>query len=410
MLAPQGRSTSPTTAHPLSPLQLTWAPATLPPGMQLYGFSQPFPASTNGTIAYGCVSPLDVSGKSVPGVTGGATTVWVTRDRAAHWTPAGTLPLARHDITLCAVLVDDLNPTHLLATATWQRQPSFALDPQQSLALISTDGGASWQPLANRQDTQITDFVTYGPTTYATFVYTGDGSLRHVLYASDDGMRTWRPIDAQINAADDNADQFWVRPDTGDLLLQAGNLNAPQGKNITHLWTSGDGGAHWTQLTNVPDASGFVVQPSQAGKPWTICGTNFEETANPNWPGALWCSTDSGRSWVQRPLPYSTNGVAAISQPQDGRYFGAQIAGITDSGDIIAQVGLNANTLYRLVPGHSQWQSLGSAPSPYVSVYYVPDSGNGVLWATSGATIPGIVPPSAPVPIQVFTATDPPEP
>lgn len=410
VLAPQGRSTSPMTTHPLSPLQLTWAPATLPLGMQFYGVSQVAPAPTNGDVAYGCVSPLDVTGKPAPGATGGATTVWVTSDRAAHWTPAGTLPLVRHDITLCAVLVDDLNPTHLLATATWQRQPGLALDPQQSLAFSSTDGGASWQPLANPQDTQITDFATYGSTTYATFVYSGDGSPQHVLYASDDGMRTWRPIDAQINAADDLAGVLWVRPNTGGLLLQAGNLNAPEGKNITHLWTSDDGGAHWTQLTNVPDASGFVARPSQAGKPWTICGTNFEKTANPNWPGALACSTDGGRTWVQRPLPYSTNGVAAISQPQDGRYFGAQIVGITDSGDIIAQVGLTANTLYRLVPGRSQWQSLGSAPSPYVSVYYVQDSGHGMLWATSGATIPDIATPTATVPIQLFTATYPPEP
>lgn len=405
-------SSGPTRGAP-AVLSLSWTQGTLPAGVTLHNLGQLAVAADNGNVAYACVPPLAASGQPRAGVTGSATQIWATSDRAARWTRMTNLPLARHDSTSCAVMVDDLNPSHLVAVVTWQRSVSYVMDPRQSAAFVSDDGGASWQALTNPADTQILEFATHDGTTYALMAYTQAPALHTLLYASDDGMRTWRPLDAAINAADDLSSQFSIRADTGALLLQANDMNAPEGRSITDLWTSDDGGAHWSKLAHVPDASYFAVAEPRAGQPWSLCGTNYEQSKDPSFPDTLWCSADGGSTWQQRslpspePLPPSYTPVPQGGNNGRAGYGGVSAFAVTSSGAVLAQVAVNANVLYRLVPGSGQWQSLGNAPARYASVSYAGDANDGVLWALSGGAAPTLFGAGATGPLQVFTAPYP---
>lgn len=383
-----------TSTQPLPPVQgvpLAWqARAALPAGIHPYptGFpgrgGQNFAlAASNGTSAYACdVTPSPSSG---PLPTDAVTHVWATHDAGAHWTEA--LDIAdQSDATSCTVSVDAYDPAMVLASSSWAFRTAPPA-PNQSANYVSYDGGDTWQRLPGNQLILQPATMRSDPqnSTYAiheTQPGTGINSPLSMDFAvSRDGLRTWTPIDADILHATPQQTllRFWLNPGDGALLVETQEAET---ENL-RLWTSADGGAHWSELAQTISQAtmlgDFVVQTSSAGAavPWSICAATNPVGAHST---ALTCSVDGGRTWTQRPsltLPPSESSGSAqgASGPIE------QVIAIASDGAVLETWPdrQHGETLYRLPEGASRWESLGSVPQ--TSVYYLPGPGGGLLWA-----------------------------
>jgi hypothetical protein len=397
-----GRTAKPS---PLAPLALSWHPVSLPPDVGL-GFFHSFAlAPSDGNVAYTCVTPYDVNGRPVPGIAGGATQVWATHDRGAHWTRVADLPAPRADVSGCAITVDDLQSARALAFVAWSRP---ALDVDQTATYTTSDGGRTWQPLADPDSVETAQLATRGDTVFALRCCLPVATPHYGLFVSHDQMRTWRLIDGSVTSTGQVVLAFWVQPETGDLLVPGWDPSHDR----QYLWISHDQGAHWAELPS-PASSYFLVRWPALGRSFSICGVHNTAigagTSQVTSPDHLFCSADSGRTWEQRSVltaPVSGPRVAAGALPSRGIFLYA----ITSGGDVLmADTRSGAEVLYRLVPSRVQWQSLGVVPGGAAVAIYVPAaSGPGVLWGLPllGANSGTIVDPRG----RVFTTDYPDDP
>jgi hypothetical protein len=354
---PRSPTATPTS---LPPAPLAWQAAAFPPGYNSLG-------AIHGPLAF---APSDGNTAYVCGVTGAgnqdsAPGVWVTHDRAAHWTRMADLPVSR-TIGWCWIVVDSLNPAIAVAIVSWAPNdlgpvPNFDLD------FATFDGGATWRQLGgNPEPFLVKQLATRQGTTLAILDSgVGGGDIR--LWISTDQMRTWQPVSGPWGPEGWGNPVVWVNPGSGAILLQTG-------VDTARLWGSTDGGQHWSRLkTPTLDATTVLVAPPAAGKPWQICGIT-PYSADPSNGGQLLCSQDGGQTWAQRPLLTVTLSGPKGSYTQTGYPFA-----MTDDGTVLAElVQPPPNALYRLPPGAVAWQSLGPIPSDDLATAVVP--GAGVLW------------------------------
>jgi hypothetical protein len=366
-----------------------WTQATLPAGFTLSGPSLAI-APSDGNTVYACVTAQDAKQQSKRGIS--VNQIWVTHDRGAHWShltdPPGT------PANQCFLQVDVLDPGIVVA---WGRSiPLYSTPPVGTppilgaqggggFAAITLDGGHTWeQRTGDAAPGGTYELATANGTTYAVRCCPSDPASAERLTVSHDAMRSWSPIDAAIVAAGQGVSDFFYRPDTGELLADAFDVNTLD----RHLWRSADGGSHWSRLPS--PATGFfdfyVAQQPASGQPWRLCAETFKPAhsadIDPGPPTGIVCSADGGHHWASRPLPpLSDSGFA--------------LRGVTKAGDLLSQAnGSHAATLYRLPSGGDQWQALGATPEANLSATYVPDPGAGVLWAI-------------PIPSYYYTPFDP---
>jgi hypothetical protein len=370
----------------LSALQLAWKPATFPSG---FAYDAGYPnlsiAPTDGNIAYACVL--------IPSGHGLAAQVWRTSDRGLGWTHVFS-GLAPADANTCTVYADALDSRIAVVSAAWAFRTAPP-SPNQSTSYATLDGGATWRQLAGH--TLVTQPATVGSATYAivrTQPGVGMGELVQMdLEVSRDDMKTWTPIDQAITAAkytlrlaglDPALRSFWLNRPLGELLVEASD---PDQGNF-HLWSSKDGGQHWHKLAPV-NGTDFAVQAGDRGPSWGICAMRFDTATNQQ-TSALVCSTDGGQTWGERPpliLPFDNQAgknpgpTTAYAYPYAIAADGAILA--TAARAQLPDGSLQGYTLYRLVPGATQWQSLG--PIPEMQVIYASAPANGLLWALPGS-------------------------
>ncbi|HST89331.1 MAG TPA: hypothetical protein VLJ14_13225, partial [Ktedonobacterales bacterium] len=312
--------TAPATATPL-PL-LPPVPGT-PPSWQSYtlpaGFTLDEPVSTlavapsDGNTAYVCQGGASPSGARVI----------VTHDRGANWT-------ARSDVAVGSacnlVVVDQIDPNIVLAGAAEQ-------------VFVTRDGGTTWTP-TTPQLAGVVSLATQGLRTFALGTF---GTSTSRLEVSDDGMRTWRPIDDAIAG---EVQSFWLDAANGHLLTAT-----PRS-----FWMSDDDGSHWGQLSGLGGRPADYVARAAGNGNWQICSL-------------AQCTTDSGRTWAPIP-PLMVNGT--VVAPATG---GRPLA-LTSDGSLLATV--SVIDLYRLPGAGTRWQALGAPPDPTYSPFV---GGSGVLWA-----------------------------
>jgi hypothetical protein len=366
-----------------------WTQATLPAGFTLSGPSLAI-APSDGNTAYACVTALDATEQPKRGIS--VNQIWATHDRGAHWSrltdPPGT------PANQCFLQVDDLDPAILVA---WGRSiPLYSTPPTGTppilgggggggFAAITLDGGHTWEQRTGDANPNGTyELATANGTTYAVRCCPSDPASAERLVVSHDAMRSWSPVDAAIVAAGQDVSDFFYRPDTGELLADAFEVNTLDRR----LWHSADGGAHWSELPS--PAIGFfdfyVAQRPATGQPWRLCAETYKPAhsadTDPGPPTGIVCSADGGAHWASRPQPpLSDNGFTLL--------------GITKAGDLLSQAnGSHANTLYRLPSSDDQWQTFDTAPEANISATYAPDPGAGVLW-------------TIPVPPYYYTPFDP---
>lgn len=351
----------------------------------------------DGDIGYGCEL----------NATGSAITIWrVQRGQTAQ--TVATLAGPGADNGTCAIVPDN-NQAHIVVVRifgsnghgpaameafTPHAAPGTGPELQDD---VSFDGGVSWHVVPN--GIEINELATVANLTYATI---GTAQAPTPLLAvSRDGMATWQRLHAPNdtphaaviaseygllrNAHTPQASgyglQIWVSPD-GNTVYYLNNIY-----QVGYaLYVSHNGGTTWGAVALPSNTiSNIVAAPPTSATHWRICAKDFTDFS-------VWCSANGGTTWQQQPTP-----PAAIQQ----FYFG----GIAANGDVImgsqVQIGQTsqyATTAYRLTPGATQWQSLGSAPS--VPNVYPVSGGKSVLWAEGGSLNPAF-------PAFYYTATYP---
>src|SRR5262249_23104595 len=187
------------------------------------------------------------------------------------------------------------------------------------------DGASQWQPMSQ----PVLEFASSHGAYFATRNLPYQNAFQTHLYISTDQMRSWREIDASLIAenvaagkrlkltSEIGVEHIWAHPATGELLAQTYD---------GVLWRSGDSGTTWSQvaLPKAPPNSEWTPTPgetineaSQAGaayvyvqqpvgyEAFTLCALVLDQNQNLIMlnPVPLYCSKDSGKTWLQRPRP-----------------------------------------------------------------------------------------------------------
>ncbi len=353
------------THTPSSSLPLTWHAVTYPgDGVVSYPEGVVTVAPGDGDIAYMCMA----NGSS-------RVAVWVTRDRAAHWTHVGDISVSM-GTNQCYPTVDGLQPNTAVVAVVAAK---LGASPPVSLytSYVTFDGGSAWRQLSKQQP-----YLAFQFSTLAGVIY---GYLRVVhgqqdeevpeLVVSNDQMRTWRPILQGIgDFSGFDSNDFWLNPVNGALLV----------KDASVFWSSADAGVHWAKIAvpylAMPSAE-TVVQAPVTDTPWHLCVANDDDLNLKNpLPNTLACSIDGGQTWQSAPaLNLSfTNVKGTFVSPTD-------VFALADDGAILATSNSPNDPAteweYRLAPGAQSWQSLGPAPGSSAAIRYYPGPGDGVLWA-----------------------------
>jgi photosystem II stability/assembly factor-like uncharacterized protein len=227
-------------------------------------------------------------------------------DDGATWRPM-VEGLVATDV--CSVTADPTSPKRLYAgTATG--------------LFASTDGGETWGTTMGPSDPftgplPVCNLVV-DPAAPNTLV----AMAINTVYRSTDGGLTWlkgRRFETTVGLA--------IDPTQAATLYFADNLSSGEGNNHRYLFKSVDGGITWS-LTELPGAfspiTAFLLVP---GSPTTlIAGTN----------GHVLISTDGGSSWVDRPIDFEVDAIAA-DPSHPGRLYaggtgGSGVAFSTDGG------------------------------------------------------------------------------
>jgi hypothetical protein len=382
-----GKSASHTTATPTYDAvpgpPLSWTAGSRPPGDPMvggFGFEPNAILSliispSDGNTAYSCMWPASASV---------GPDIWVTHDRAQHWTQITPPPSAHRTLDICGLLLDAADPSIVVAYVSWMRQKDLqGAPPQIFLAaftdFVSFDDGAHWQLLRGPGLFMPEWVATYHGTTVAE-LETADGSVN--LWMSTDQMRSWRKLDLAPSG------QLFINPSTGDLLMLGGGNGNPQ-----QIYESSDLGQHWTSFTMPLNyfAEYQLVSYSVGDPSWHICGSSTAASTKDTYM----CTMDSGRTWTPRPMMVGTidNTDKQIKLPQGG----ADIA-LAPDGTIYVDVSPEywpatiPPGLYQLPPQSTGWQSLNAPPpSDAVDVSSIPVTidtteipGAGILWAYPG--------------------------
>lgn len=375
---PAGR---PTTAGGPTLVPLAWHPAAATIASGAFGSVLDLEiAQSDGNAAYACT------------LVGTATfAIWATSDRADHWARAAALPdpppPPADTQPACALSVDAGDPRTVVASVYWQiaRQgPDLA-----SLATyVTQDGGKSWRRLNRGDPGAPGQIATYRGTTYA--VSAG-------LWASADGLRTWRRVDGDVRAAGDLIMDFWLDPHSGAILAQTW----PLAGDPAALWKTGDGGARWARLP-WSISTNLAARAFAPGGLWHICGLSQVIAGQIAGPNQLTCSADGGQTWTVEP---TINVTWICHKCLPGGVPTKQIApmelvGIDGDGAVLALADApppgaaplpyypdnSARTLFRLAHGTTVWRSLGIVPAGRMA--YLPTTSGGVLWVVQdGPTI-----------------------
>jgi photosystem II stability/assembly factor-like uncharacterized protein len=369
-------SVAPTATAPPPPLAIApahpvvWTAHQLPPRLRLTGcyLNCPALAQSEGATAYLC------------DLANGQAQVWVTHDRAEHWTMAGSVPVTS-SMTECYIAVDALQPRQALLR-TYKLQCCQVVSYEGRIYL-TTDGGVTWTPRdAPAEETPlVSNLATVGGVSYTlagTLPRSACNSCYQALYMSKDGMRTWRRIDAGIfiqkgGRSERFVERFWLGS-SGELLAAVNKYTAG-----THeLWRSADQGAQWSQIgmgrSGMVDPGGIypggiIVADGQNQRFWRACAAyqKFGDRTHPP-VQQISCTLDGGATWLDTGGDNSYH-VEAFAQARDGALLAVTPNPTHEKPPA---------TLLRVTPGQSAWESLGALPVR--DAPQAPQAAAGTLW------------------------------
>ena len=299
---------------------------------------------------------------ALPGASPQGVQVWITRDRAAHWSRVADI-MTGGLVDACTIVVDDLDPATAAVQAIRRADSGCvpAIGCGEYHTFVTRNAGQMWTPMTGPY-TILLQLATRGGATYALFSQRPQSitQTKSSLAVSRDGLRTW----TSLNGAFSPIQRFWLNRFTGAVLA----LTDDNG-----LWWLPPGtGQSWEGFPNPPFPAGnggITVQPPFADQPWHVCSTNqagayLNGEPNPHTED-LACTADGGATWTIRHIPALAN-------------YAALVIAIADDGSVLLEQG--RSSLYRLAPGQTTLESLGPVP-PSATVVYMAGTGSGVLWS-----------------------------
>jgi hypothetical protein len=255
--------------------------------------------------------------------------------------------------------VDSTNATTLLA--------SVVAPDGTPTNYVSFDGGVGWQNIS-----QTSLYFSGGTATYQGKVYAISSTIlptypqfgNYTLRVSTDGMQTWQPL-----PGGHEFDAFWLNPNNGEILAHD--------RDSRVFVYSDDSGQTWHGFQHpLPfDTASFVVRvPSTpADQSWMVCGLALP-TSPSDWghlPDTAECTQDLGKTYIS--LPNLPDTPAGVPNPAGQM----RMIGISGDDSVLAmlsaqdvpkgQTTSTGYTLWRLPPGGTKWQSLGSTPQYMVT-------------------------------------------
>jgi photosystem II stability/assembly factor-like uncharacterized protein len=210
--------------------------------------------------------------------------------------------------------------------------------PAQTVALShTTDGGATWQPLAATGfvNPGCKDSVAFSDATHG-YIGSHDPNTAPVIYRSTDGGRTWIPSSPlpdppgfQTQAGARTLNLGTVRGFGQTVLVEAAANNPGTGGR--YAFRSTDGGATWTYASTAPDQQEVIA---------FVTATRWLQISS---PGNSKETTDGGATWHAFTTDYQQ---------------AAPIAPTITFGD--AQVGYATvrGAIQRTIDGGAHWTSI----------------------------------------------------
>lgn len=219
----------------------------------------------------------------------------------------------------------------------------------------STDSGATWRPIFDKQPVQSIGAIAVGPSNpNVIYVGTGEADIRgdvsygNGMYKSTDAGKTWQHIGLDDTR---HIGAVIVDPHNPDIVLVAALGHAYGTNDQRGVFRSADGGKTWQKVLykdNQTGAIDVVFDPSNSyivyAALWQMNRTPYSLTSGG--PGSgIYKSTDSGLTWKQ---------LAGHGLP-DGVLGRIGIAVGADSNRIYALIEAKEGGLYRSDNGGATW-------------------------------------------------------
>ncbi len=330
-----------------------------------------------GRIAAIACSPTDGSRYLIASADGG---VWRTTDGGSSWTPL-TDPMPT---SAMGALVLDPGNENIIYAGTGEA--NYANHSRYGLGLLkSTDGGATWSPLAastfsGRCFSKVVVHPGNGQIVYAALARAGGfpalaaakghpGATGPVgVFRSDDGGATWAPLANGLptQAATDLA----MHPTNPSILYAA--IGHIFGAAENGIYQSIDGGASWNKLagglptSNVGRIS-IAIAPSQPARIYALITRAADASGGGASVLGAYRSDNDGQNWTSLPL---TN-----IQSSYGWYLSVVTVRPTDANVVL----MGGVSFYRSINAGGTWSNV---TPPHVDMH-------AAAWDAAGRLVVG---------------------
>ena len=239
----------------------------------------------------------------------------------------------------------------------------------------STNGGATWTPIMDREGAYSIGWVTLDPSN-PNVVWAGTGernSQRSVaygdgVYKSDDGGRSWKNVGLKNS---EHIGRIVVHPKNSDIVYVAaqGPLWAAGGDR--GLYKTTDGGKTWEQVLKISDHTGVSDVVLDPRNPEVIVASAYQRRRhfftliNGGPESAIHRSTDGGKTWTK---------VLSVDER-------------TGAADLVMDPG-NAQKLFAAMWDYRRWPWFFRSGGPGSGLYVTHDGGESWRRASEADGLP----------------------
>ncbi|MFP5354816.1 MAG: WD40/YVTN/BNR-like repeat-containing protein [Gemmatimonadota bacterium] len=251
----------------------------------------------------------------------------------------------------------------------------------------STNGGATWQGVMDREGSYSMGWVTLDPQN-PNIVWVGTGernSQRSVaygdgVYKSDDGGRSWKNVGLRNS---EHIGRIVVHPKNSDIVYVAAQGPLWSAGGERGLYKTTDGGKTWTQVLAISEHTGVSDVVIDPRNPDVVIASAYQRRRhfftliNGGPESAIHRSTDGGKTWakVNTGLPNEELGRIGLAiSPQDPDVVYANVEAANRKGGIYrsSDNGVTWRKMSDYVQGSMYYGDIFADPHDFDRVY-IPD-------------------------------------